>query len=500
MSFIKRLAGDTAWYGMSSIVSRVIMFFILAPYLTEILQSSEYGIHGIMYAFAALLLTFYTFRLETAFFRYGSDHKDIEASFWTASLFILGLGIFFTALLLSYSSGIAAILTKAADSRFVRYFAFIIFLDALAAIPFARLRLEHRPRKFALLKILNIVVTVITMLFLLEGLRRLPSNGFPALGHIYNPDHKLDYIFIANLCGSSITLLCLLPMYFRSKIQWSTALFHKLIRYSAPLLIVGVAGTVNQLTDRFFVKEWMPGNLTEKASISDAGIYTAAARIAVIINLFTQAYNYAAEPFFFKNKASGGSIKVYARSAEAFMLVGTCGFLFLSLNLHTIKYLIDEHYWSGLFVTPILMIAYLLLGLYYNVAIWYKLTDKTRYGAIISIVGAIITVGLNYLLIPRIGMTGAAVTSVSVYFTMVILAVLIGRAYYPIPYRFQRILVYPLLAVIMYYAYTYFIKNPYDFTMSNLIISNCVGLLFLGIIYIAERKFIARLIRKKYSS
>lgn len=498
MSFIKRLAGDTAWYGLSSIISRVIMFFILAPYLTEVLKNNEYGIHGIMYAFAALLLTLYTLRLETAFFRYGSEKENLEPSFWTASICIFILGILFTLAIIAWRVEIATVLTKAEDARYVLYFAFILFLDALAAIPFARLRLRHRPRRFAIIKVINIAVTVLVMLFLLEGLSRLPSNGLPFFNLIYNDSNKLDYIFIANICGSAITLLFLLPIYFKSKIRWDRPLFRKLMRYSAPLIIVGIAGTVNQLTDRFFVKEWLPGHLTEKEKMGQAGIYTAAARIAVIINLFTQAYNYAAEPFFFNNKAEGGSRTVYARSAEAFMLVGTCGFLFLSLNMHTIKYLIDKSYWGGLHVTPILMIAYLLLGLYYNISIWYKLTDKTRYGAYFALVGAVITICLNYLLIPIIGMTGAALTSLSVYFVMNILAIGIGRKHYPIPYRYQRILLYPLIAVVFYYTYYFMMDNPYEWSINNLIISNGVGIVFLILIYFLEKKFINRILKGKF--
>lgn len=497
MSFLKRLASDTAWYGLSSIVSRVIMFFILAPYLTKILANNEYGIHGIMYAFAALLLSFYTFRLETAFFRYGSARSQLEASFWTASLFILALGSIFTLFLTIYSVEIAGFLTSSNDSRYVVFFGIIIFLDALSAIPFARLRLEHKPRKFAAIKILNIVVTVLVMLFLLEGLKRLSSNGVFFLGSAYNSDLKLDYIFISNLVGSAVTFLLLLPMYFKSKLQWDSPLFKKLMAYSWPLLIVGVAGSINELTDRFFVKEWMPGALTDKEKMAEAGTYTAAARIAVIINLFTQAYNYAAEPFFFKNREDGGSITVYARSAEAFMLVGTIGFLFLSLNLHTIKFIINENYWAGLHVTPILMISSLLLGLYYNTSIWYKLTDKTTYGALISTIGAVITLALNYLLIPIIGLTGAALTSVIAYFLMNIITILIGRAHFSIPYQYQRIAFYPFLAAVLYYAYYFISSSPMELNFPNFIISNLVGLLFLVFIYFMERDFIWRTLKRR---
>ncbi len=497
MSFIKRLASDTAWYGLSSIVSRIIMFLILAPYFTEILENNEYGIHGIMYAFAAVLLSLYTFRLETAFFRYGSARDKLEASFWTSSLFIFVLGLFFTLIISWNSVELAGFLTRAEDSRYVNYFAAIIFLDAISAIPFARLRLDRRPKRFAFIKIMNIVITLIVMLALLEGLKGLSSNVSSPFYGFYNPDHKLDYIFISNIVGSAGTFLLLIPMYFKSRIQWDGILFKKLIRYSAPLLIVGVAGSINELTDRFFVKEWMPGGLTDKEKMAEAGTYTAAARIAVIINLFTQAYNYAAEPFFFKNKEEGGSITVYARSAEAFMLVGTIGFLFLSLNLHTIKYIINENYWSGIYVTPILMISSLLLGLYYNTSIWYKLTDKTSYGALISTIGAVITIGLNYLLLPVIGLTGAALTSVVAYFLMNIITILIGKKHYSIPYRYQRIAFYPMLAIGLYYAYYFLASNPLELNFVNFIVSNLVGVLFLIFVYFMERDFIMGTLKKK---
>lgn len=450
MSFIKKLASETAIYGVSNILNRLLNFIIITPYLTRVFRDTqgEYGIHGLMYAFAGFLMVMLTYGMETAFFRFGNKAENKALAFSTASISLLVSTLFFVSGLVFFSPSIAGILTRPEDAIYVVYFAFIIGFDVLGAIPFALMRLDNRPIRFAIIKTINILVNGGCILFFLEICPLLMENGVAWAGDIFQPGRELHYVFIANLVASAVTLLLLLPYYFKIKLAFDRALWLKMIRYAMPLVVVGIAGMINQLADRYLLKELLPGTLEE--NLIQLGIYNACIKIAVLMSLFIQAFRYAAEPFFFSHSEHKDARKIYAQVGQAFALVGSIGFLVIMLYLDFFKHLIASTYWEGLKIVPVLLLAYLFLGLYYSLSVWYKLTDKTHLGAYISLIGAVITLSLNFILIPKMGYMGAAWAAFSCFGVMMVVSYGMGQRYYAVPYPVGRMVGYVVLAVTIY--------------------------------------------------
>ena len=302
MSLLKKLAGETAIYGLSSIVGRLVNWVVLTPYLTRVFVTGEYGIVNELYTYIALLLVLFTYRLETAFFRYGRQAADRDRAFRTASISILATSLPLLGLLILLAPAIAQWLQYPDQQDYVILFSVIVVLDALSAIPFARLRLDSRPLQFAFIKLGSIVLNMALLFYLMEGAPWLAANGWEWLSFGYDESQRVSYVFWANMIASGVTFLWLLPLYFRpseeGRIVWfDNALWRQMLSYGLPLVLAGLAGVVNQLIGVPLLKIWGSGDLA--ANQSTAGIYAAAAKLAVLMNLFIQAFNYAAEPFFF---------------------------------------------------------------------------------------------------------------------------------------------------------------------------------------------------------
>lgn len=446
MSYLKTLAKETVIYGGSSILARALQYVLLTPYLTRKLVNLDYGRHAIYYALAAVLIILFTFRFETAFFRFGHKKDQLERSFSTASLFLVGLSLAYTLVLWINAEEVAGLFTLEADARYVRWFALIIAADALAALPFARLRLENRPIRFAVIKTFSMLVNIVGVVLLLEVWPSL--SFFPELQAAFDSEIILDYVFLANLLASVATLVLLSPYFLKTNWVFDFALWKRMLAYSWPLLIVGLAGTINLVFDSFFLSWFLPG--TEEENIAITGVYKACMRIAILMNLISQAYNYAAEPFFFKQIDAADAKEKYARTAQAFAWVGCFTILAIGLHLDVIKYLIDDSKWGLLHLVPLMLLAYFFLGMYYNFAVWYKVSDRTRYGAIIASIGAIITLlGLRFL-IPVWGPMGAVLTTLLCFITLAGLTYAWGRRFYPIPYNLRRMGHYLLSAIVLY--------------------------------------------------
>jgi len=448
LSLLKKLAGETAIYGTSSILSRLRHYVILTPFLTRIFVQEEYGVVSDMYAWAALLMVLFTYRMETAFFRFGSQADDMEKSFSTASISLLGSTTVLTALFVLAAQPLANWLKYPAHPEYVIWFAFIIAFDALAAIPFARLRLENRPIRFAVVKTLNILINIFFIFCFLQWCPALIERGWSGLERFYQADSRITYVFIANFLASGSVLLLLLPLYRKVNFKFDAALWKRMAIYAAPLVIVGIAGVINQLIGIPMLKVLASDDLDYNIALM--GVYGAAAKLAVLMNLFTQAFNYAAEPFFFRNAARSDKAAIYAQVGQAFALVGSLAFLGIMLYMDILQYFLGEDFREGLGVVPYLLIAYLLLGLYYNFSIWYKLADRTIIGGFIATFGAIITLGLNFLLIPRVGIYGPAWAAVACYGFMAAASYWTGKRYYPIPYPMGKIAGYIFSAILVY--------------------------------------------------
>ena len=449
MSFLKQLAGETAIYGLSSILSRVLSFVLLTPYLTYTFQESEdYGTISLLFGYAAILLVLYTIRMETTFFRFGSRPGELERSFSTAVLILLGLTALYSTLLVGFAGPLATALNFSGHPEYIYLITGIIAADALVAVPFARLRLENRPWRFAAAKTLAIGVNVGVIFFLLEGLPRLAAAGHDWAAHLYREERRIAFVFLANLVGSGVVLVYLSPYYRQVIWRLDGEQARRMLRYAVPLIVVGIAAVLNQVSAIPLLEYLLPYTETENRSL--VGIYTAVAKLAILMNLFTQAFNYAAEPFFFRNATDKNAPAMYAKVAQAFALVAAFGLLVILLYLDQLQFLLGKNYREGLGVVPLLLVANFMLGLYYNFAIWYKLVDRTVVGSYLSVGGVVLTLLINFTLIPRIGYYAAALATLACYTFLAAGGYFTGRRAFPVPYRPGAILGYLVWALALY--------------------------------------------------
>lgn len=491
---LKQLAGQTAIYGLSSILSRLLNYVVMTFYLTGIFAREEYGVVSEMYAYVALLMVFFTFRMETAFFRFGSKPGYLDRAFSTASIALFFIIVPLTILLVVCAPTLGRWLDTTNYENYILWFAFIVAMDALAAIPFAQLRLMNRPVKFAALKTINILVNIAGIFFFLEI---LPDSNLDQWSSIFRFDEEdqIKYVFIANFMGSAATLFLLLSEYISIKLKFDKALFKMMLSYSWPLVIVGLAAAVNQQLNIPLVKFLATDN--EEIAKVVLGEYSACFKIAMLMSLAIQAFNYAAEPFFFRNMNRKDARNVYAEVGQAFALTGSFIFLGIALYLDILKYLIrNPDYWIALGVVPVLSLAFFFLGLYYNFSIWFKLRDKTIYGAYISVSGAVLTLILNFILIPKYGYYGAAYSALGCYVFMTTASYLTGKQHYPIPYPIKKMILYIVAAIIVYLISDQLFNQFQYINTIKLLVNTGLFLCYCIFIAVVEREVISRY-RKK---
>lgn len=497
MSILKKLAGETALYGLSSIIGRLITFVFLTPYLTRRFPNPEQmGIQTDLYAWAAFLMVLFTYRMETAFFRYGSKEEQRGAAFGATSRVVTLITIVLLTLMVVLSQPLANLLEYPHNADYIICFAFILGFDALSAIPFAWLRLQGKAAQFAKLKLLNLGINLGSLLFFLEVCPRMANSNTLWAQHWYSHEVGIGFIFIANLLASTITFLLLMPAYWEAT---GTAGFDKeklreMLRYAHPLVIVGFAGIINEVLDRVLLKWLSDGTLEER--LIQVGIYGSCYKIAIFMNLFTQAFNYAAEPFFFKHAERNDARHVYADVTYLFTLAASLLFLGIMLFMHLGQYFVAESYREGLSIVPHLLLANLFLGIYYNVSIWYKLGNRTQMGAVVAIIGAGVTIVANIVLIPLLGYMGSAWATLLCYATMMVLCYLWGQRYFPVPYPIQRILGCIGLAIAVWLLHRLIAPTTANLFVQSLI-SAVFWLLFAGFIFMSERKTIRRILRRQ---
>lgn len=498
MSLLKKLAGETAIYGMSSILGRLLNYVILTPYLTRVFDRSEYGIFSDLYAYVALLMVFYTYRMETAFFRFGNRKEDADRTFSTATTALIFSTLFFTILFFVIAQPIANALRYPEHPEYIQWFAGVLALDTLAAIPFARLRLENRPLRFAAVRVLNILSNIVFIFFFLEFCPRMIARGHEFWTMFYNPDERLGYVFLSNLLASSVTLIPLMPLYRRWRPTIDRELLQRMLRYAAPLVVAGIAGVINQLIGTPLMKYMGKGSLSENLAM--VGEFNAAAKIAILMTLFTQAFNYAAEPFFFRHSSRDDSRAIYAQVAQAFTLVGSLVFIGIMLYIDIIALFIGPAFRSGIGIVPILLIAYIFLGLFYSFSVWYKLTDQTRIGGRIALIGSLLTIGLNILLIPRWGIYGPAWAALVCYAYMAIASYWIGQRHFPIPYPVFRMGLY-LLGALAGFGLSRAVEPIWNGHLILSIAGNTLILLiYFAVLGWVERQHLGRLLPARWRS
>lgn len=489
MNSFKKLAGDTAIYGTTSILGRILNW-CLAPYYSHIFIPEEYAVVTNLYAYVAFLLVLLIYGMETSYFRYASKSDEPEKIYSTSLITVFFTSVSFVLLAAAFSGNVASLIDYSNHPEYITWFAVILGIDAFTSIPFAKLRIENRPVKFAAFKMVGIVANISFNIFFLTILPWVISKYPDSFLRIfYSKELGVGYVFIANLLSSAVTLLLLIPDIFKISMAFDRKILKQMLNYGFPILLVGLAGVINQNIDKILI----PFLISEdKNPMYQLGIYGQNFKLAVIMNMFIQAFRYAFEPFFFSQSKKSDDRKMYATIMKYFVIFGLIIFLGMILYLDIIKLIINSQYYEGLKVVPIILMANLFLGIYFTLSLWYKLTDLTRYGAYIAIIGSVITVILNFALIPVWGYMGSAIAGLVCFIIMVVISYFLGQKYYPVPYPLKRIFTYFLIAISIFLISRYTVKFH---QIIMYLIHTFLLLIFVGLIYRFEKNELVRLFK-----
>lgn len=491
MAAIKDLAGETALYGVPTIVGRLLNY-LLVPLQSYVFDDpAQYGVVGEMYAWVSLFIVILTYGMETAFFRYSQFDEYKKNCFSTVALSLLVSSLIFVILSTTFSQQIANGLDYPNNPEYVTWLSIIIGIDAFTSVFFASLRLQIRPLRFAFVKIINILTNILLNLFFLLLCPYLLKNNIATgfIDLVYNPEIGVGYIFVANLVASLVTLCLLLPELFKIRIVFDRELWKKMMAYGLPLMVFGLAGIVNETMDRILLRRLSPPEIAQ----ANVGIYSACYKISIMMTLFIQAFKYAAEPYFFNKSKDENAKQTYSDIMSIFVMICSLIFLGIMLYMDIVQYFVGPAYRVGLNIVPILLLANLFLGIFYNLSIWYKLTDKTRSGAYISIMGAIITLILNIILIPVCGYLGSAWATFACYFSMMVVSYLVGQKYYHVDYKIGRIALYILFAVAIYLFSTLFSIESFAL---KLIFHTILIAIYAIVIFFFDKKYILTIINR----
>jgi len=430
------LFGQTAVYGLGIVLPRLLNYVLLTPFYTRVFDRATYGIITELYAYVVFLLVILTYGMETGYFRFASGSKENGRIYTTvlSSLFVSS-GVFILAIMVTAGS-IGSWMGYGNHPEYIRWLAIIVGLDAFTAIPFARIRLKNRPVKYALIRIVEVSINIGLNLFFLWYCPKHTDSHLVSL--LYNQEIGVGYVLISNMAASLIKLLLLSGEILAAfKNSFNSVIFKSVLKYSYPLLIAGLAGTVNEALDRILLKHMIPA---EQLPMEQLGIYGANFKMAVLMTLFIQMFKYAAEPFFFSRSGDKNAKQLYADVMSFFVGVGLLIFLLVNLYMEYFILFIGQGFREGAQIVPIILLANLVMGIFFNLSIWYKLTNKTMYGAVLVIIGACVTVGVNILFIPRYGYVASAWAHILCYSIMVVLNNILKR---PLFWRWgQRSILY----------------------------------------------------------
>ena len=426
------------------------------PLYTRFFSTAEYGVISEFYAYAGFLIVLLTFGMETAIFRFAKDEQGTTSQS-TILRFLISSSLFFIVSIAVMSPFLAEQLHYQGFAYYFILFAFILGADAIGAAPFARLRLDEKPTRFAFVKLTEIGVNIgLNILFVLA--KQQHDLGIDSgWSSFYDPSIGVGYIFIANLISSMVKLILLSDIFYKIGLSYDFALLKKIIRYSFPMVIIGFAGIINEMLDRSMMKFLLPGTVHE--NLSQLGIYSACYKVSIVMSLFIQAFRFAAEPYFFSIYKTENSRQVYADVMDWFVWFCTGIFIVVTIFIDEFGLFVGTDFRVGLSVVPILLLANLLLGIYVNLSIWYKLTDRTMLGAGVSIFGAGITVVLLWVLVPLYGYTGAAWTTLICYAAMALISYILGQKYFSVPYKLGNIRIFILLCIAIWILSSFAVKT-----------------------------------------
>lgn len=484
MSVYKNLFKTTLIYGIATIIPKMIGFF-MAPLHIDWLPKNAYADYTLIFSWMMFFNVVLSFGMETAFFRFYNKQENKKEVINNTLWFLMAVCIVFLGLIYVFKSTVDAYF--GIPPIVVSFLIWILVLDTLTVIPFAILRAQQRPIKYSIIKIANVVINAgLSVLFLYLIPNYLQNNPSSSLSNFFNSNFQVGYLFISNLIASIVTLLFLSKYYTQLKATFNKVLWKEMIIYSFPVMIGGLAFVVNETFDKVFLEKLLPDNFKELGLASYGAIY----KIGVFMVLFRMAYSLGIEPFFFSYAKNDDAPIKYATITKYFIIFGSFAMLSIVVFADFIKtfYVPKQEYWFAMEIVPYIILANLMLGIYTNLSVWYKLQDKTKIGAYISVFGAIVTLILNYILIPKIGLIGSAITTLIAYGVMMLISFVLGQKSYPIPYDKKAISMYLGTAILFSFGYFYNFRENY-------FVGIALILIFVGLIYYNEKVMIQRIIK-----
>jgi len=455
---------------------RVISFLLLPLYTSVFENASGYGQYTNIYSWIAIFNVFLAYGMETAFFRFYHKTGDKKRIVSTSLISLLASSLLFLIVALSVKQWLSDVTNINAD--YLKFTTYILVLDALVIIPFALLRAQEKPMKYAVLKTINVAINVALNVFFLLVLPKMIQEGQTGFFNaIYKENWEIHYVLLSNVIASGITLLILLPSYFKVPYLFDTVLWKQMLKYAGPIMLAGVAFTINEVFDKILLTEMLPNDIAE----AEVGKYSACYKLALFMTLFGTAFRMGVEPFFFSHAKTEKPQKTYAQITSYFVILGSIILLGVVVYVDVLAKVLlgNSIYREALNVVPIILLGSFCLGIYHNLSVWYKVTDQTKFGAYISSIGALITLIINMALIPRIGYMASALATLAAYGSMMMLSYFFGRKYYPVPYNMRKIVFY-LSVSVLFSALSFYVFNR------NLIAGSLLLLLFLGLIYKME--------------
>ncbi len=488
MSLYKNLFKQTAIYGLATVLPRMLSFLLVRLY-TGILPTAEYGEVSIVLSWMVFFNVFLSYGMETAFFRFYNTEKDKQNVVATSTITIFWSSIFFLFVALIFRNALANWANIAV--QYITYSIWILVLDALVIVPFSKLRATQRPIRYAVIKIGNVMVNLLLNLFFLLLLPKLAeANPNSFIGNVYVENFEIGYIFVSNLLASLLTFIVLSPNYLSLNRKFDKTLWLKMMQYGLPILVAGIAFAVNEHFDKILLGYWLPENIAK----TEVGAYSACYKLGLFMVLFATAFRLGIEPFFFSHSGNEKAPQTYAMITKYFVILGSLILLGVIVFADVLKFLLldNKSYWEAMKVVPLIILANFFLGIYNNLSVWYKLTDKTKMGAYISIVGAIITLVLNFLLIPTLSYYGSAIATITAYGSMMFISYYLGNKYYPIPYDIKKISRYLLISILFSVISFYGFRENYYIGIALLIA-------FMYFIYYNEKETLNQIINRKKS-
>ncbi|MEH0155747.1 oligosaccharide flippase family protein [Limibacter armeniacum] len=495
---LKKLFSEAVLYGVSTVLIRLINYTLI-PIHTKVFAPAEFGIVSIFYAYAVLFNALYSYGMETTFFRFMSkaDESEKPQVYNRILTSLISSSLLFSAIMYGFSAEIASFLGYANAQHYVQWFAILFAIDAILIIPFAKLRAEHKAKQFVSLKLAEVIVTVGLNLFFLVICPKIYSGDSPeTISWFYNPNLGIGYAFLSNLYAKAFVLLLLWKAFANWRPAWDWTHMKQYYKYGFPFILTGVAVFVNESSDKLMLEAWLPeGFYSFGDSTYAVGVYSACYKLSIFITLAVTAFKYAAEPFFFAQADDKNSPETFSRVMRYFiivlmiMVVGVC----TNIDWLSSIFIRRDSYKVGLSIVPFLLMANMFLGIYYSLSVWFKVTDRTKFGAFISLGGALVTLLGNYLLIPVLGYHGSAIATLICYALMAITSYVLGQRYYPIPYKLGNALLH-MIGGLLFILFAYYLHKG-DF-WGNFFLQNCIFAGYLIFVGLIERKEIKKMLQR----